>query len=69
MFKLIEKLGKFVVKMYFKEAKTLMEHAKESAKVAKFHDGASKDAREVSIQKAIASAKVAAKAQKLKELL
>lgn len=68
MFKLIERLGKLVVKMYFREATKLVAESKEFAKAAKFHAAAADKALKESVESSNEAAKVAAKAQKLKEL-
>lgn len=67
MFKLTESLGRLVIALYFREAKALDKLAKveaeAAAKLAKEVDRA----REASLHATAEAAKVAAKAQKLKE--
>ncbi|ALA45079.1 hypothetical protein RU59_00016 [Enterobacter phage phiEap-1] len=67
MFKLIEALGRLVVSLYVREAKALDKlskvEAEAAAKLAKKAD----EARQASLDATASAAKVALKAQKLKE--
>ena len=67
MFKLIESLGRLVIALYIREAKALDKlskvEAKAAAKLAKKAD----EARQASLDATSEAAKVALKAQKLKE--
>lgn len=60
MFKLIETLGRLVIALYIREAKALDKASKVEAKAAD-------KARQASLDATAEAAKVAAKAQKLKE--
>lgn len=60
MFKLIETLGRLVIALYIREAKALDKASKVEAKAAA-------KARQASLDATAEAAKVAAKAQKLKE--
>ncbi|CAK1344560.1 unknown function [Klebsiella phage vB_Kpn_K10PH82C1] len=67
MFKLIESLGRLVIALYFREAKALDKLAKVEAEAATKLAKEADRAREASLHATAEAAKVAAKAQKLKE--
>lgn len=67
MFKLIETLGRLVVALYIREAKALDKAAKVEAEAVLASLAAADKARQASLDATAEAAKVAAKAQKLKE--
>ena len=67
MFKLIETLGRLVIALYIREAKTLDKASKVEAEAAAKLAKAADKARQASLDATAEAAKVAAKAQKLKE--
>jgi regulator of protease activity HflC (stomatin/prohibitin superfamily) len=67
MFKLIETLGRLVIALYVREAKSLDKASKVEAESAAKLAKAADKARQASLDATAEAAKVALKAQKLKE--